>query len=183
VGCGVCLVTHKIFFTHNGKYLGPAFAILTRGLPHADASCEDHLRAIGIDALYPVIGVDSHQRVHLNLGAEPFLFEPTARTAAELLGRSLSTYPVRWCFCHMPYGRPVLGADPADPYAEESEESEEDEEDVSSGQTLSSEEDEVGEGESDGADDTTAGASTAGGLNFGAVSGAEPEAISATYDY
>ena len=182
VGCGVCLVTHKIFFTHNGKYLGPAFAILTRGLPHADASCEDHLRAIGIDALYPVIGVDSHQRVHLNLGAEPFLFEPTAGPAAGLLARSLRTSPARWCFCHMPYGHPVLGADPADPYAE-SEESEEEEEDSEEGEE--SEEYELGEGESDGADGGAAGASTAGGLNSGVLSEAlsEPEAISATYDY
>lgn len=67
VGCGICLLTHAVFFTHNGKYLGVA--------------THDW---IGDQELFPIVGVGSHMRGTIRFGASidkpsgGFMFDPAS---------------------------------------------------------------------------------------------------------
>jgi hypothetical protein len=63
VGCGLHLPSMLVFFTLNGTFLGPAFHIWRMHVGDAEW-------------LYPAIGIDSHQRIELNFGHEPFSFDP-----------------------------------------------------------------------------------------------------------
>ncbi|CAI5537464.1 unnamed protein product [Closterium sp. Naga37s-1] len=57
VGAGVNYGTHEIFFTKNGKSLGPAFRDVK-------------------DELFPTVGLHSpNERVEVNFGQKPFLFD------------------------------------------------------------------------------------------------------------
>ena len=64
VGCGWDIKTKRIYFTHNGKTLGPAFERVT-------------------GRFFPVVWVRSnHIRVEVNFGQQPFVFD-FARTLPE----------------------------------------------------------------------------------------------------
>jgi hypothetical protein len=52
VGCGICLLTRAVFFTHNGNYLGVAM-----------------YEFIGDQELFPIVGVGSHARGTIRFGA------------------------------------------------------------------------------------------------------------------
>ena len=52
VGCGICLLTGAVFFTHNGTYLGVAM-----------------YDWIGDQELFPIVGVGSHTRGTITFGA------------------------------------------------------------------------------------------------------------------
>ena len=67
VGCGICLLTRTVFFTHNGTYLGVAV-----------------YDWIGDRELFPIVGVGSHTRGTLRFGtsvdkpAGGFMFDPAS---------------------------------------------------------------------------------------------------------
>ena len=78
VGCGFLLSRREIFFTVNGRSLGPAFANVGRDL-------------------YPTVGLHSPgETVVLNFGAQPFKFDVSAVVEAERQTKleSVALYPV-----------------------------------------------------------------------------------------
>ena len=67
VGCSVDRASGSVFFTKNGAYLG------------ATPLSRDHLRG----PLYPTVGLDHGDAVHVNFGAEPFAYDLGAHAAAD----------------------------------------------------------------------------------------------------
>ena len=62
VGCGVDRASGAVFFTKNGAFLG------------ATPLKEAHL----LQPLYPTVGLDHGDAVHVNFGAEPFAYDLAA---------------------------------------------------------------------------------------------------------
>jgi hypothetical protein len=65
VGCGIDHVTNGIFYTLNGNPLGYAW----NNLP-TDMLSQD---------MYPVVGIDTNDYIHVNLGTEPFAYDLTSK--------------------------------------------------------------------------------------------------------
>lgn len=78
VGCGVDWVTEHIFFTLNGVNLGPAFDLRHDRLP---GDVGDAAASVALEpgtALYPVVGIDTHDLVRMNLTG-PFVYDVQQR--------------------------------------------------------------------------------------------------------
>ena len=116
VGCGIQLrPPWLIFFTCNGQFLGPAFAIQPqRAFPlqsprpaglregatggaeaPASSGSSSTLASEGLE-LFATVGIDSHQRVVLNFGEEPFRYDPSLANG-EIVAQSAGSR-VRYAF-------------------------------------------------------------------------------------
>lgn len=85
VGCGYSVLSHKIFFTHNGEFVSSPSAAKPAQLP-----------------LHPLIGIDTRAPLRLNFGQEPFCFNldrvPPAVcerpwTSQSVLNKALQCFP------------------------------------------------------------------------------------------
>lgn len=65
IGCGISLLSRRVFFSKNGRYIGAPY-----------------VAPAGLMPLYPLVGLDSPAPIRFNLGDRPFALDLTSLPGA-----------------------------------------------------------------------------------------------------
>ena len=95
VGCGVHLRSRRVFFTLNGRYLGPAFSLKDSLEGEAGLQLPGPSPLSASVEVYAAVGIDSHQSVALNFGEQPFAFDMDAEVWPHSIAHTLGTQVAR----------------------------------------------------------------------------------------